>query len=609
VLNPGDTIGDWQIVLPLGRGGMGAVYRCRHALSQRIEAAVKVLEPTPLSGARERFIREAEALHALRHPAIVGISGFGEDARTGLLFLAMELVGGEDFDRLLQRGAFPRERVGEIFASLADGLAYAHRRGVAHRDLKPANLMLRGDGSPVLVDFGIAVQEGRDRLTQEGVVPGTVAYAAPEQVTAAGRHDAAMADVYALGQVMCECLTGSFTFPRPPDVDDHRRSIQILRAKLKIQALDPGHEAPPRLRELVRTATAPDPGRRGPPLDRWGRILAGGVADEPEESATALLAAPARGPRSEPILPLDLALPTGDDLVLGAPDADLGTGDGSRTGTAVRRRRAVGVAALSATLVVAAGAAVVVAALVVGAALVWGGLRDDGAVAWTLDEAPEAHEGFPLGDILEAPDLELAELEAEAERREIRPQVPSPAPTGAARGAPRAPVGEARLVVAADVPAAVWVDGAYVRDSPTVLRLPAGAYGIELRPADGAPRAFRVSLEPGESVRRIWSFPQGEWRSFDGGVDPVGLPSRPPVGDAESRMNASPATRACLAQASVGEPLPFTLAIVPDGTVVADGLTGDLRGSPLDECLKGAARALTFRPSVLGAGVTVRVKP
>ena len=84
---------------------MGSVYRCRHALSARIEAAVKVLKPTDRAGSRERFIREAEALHSLRHPAIVRIAGFGQDADTGLMWIAMELVHGDTFERLIQRGA------------------------------------------------------------------------------------------------------------------------------------------------------------------------------------------------------------------------------------------------------------------------------------------------------------------------------------------------------------------------------------------------------------------------------------------------------------------------------------------------------------------------
>ena len=206
MLRPGDRIGDWEVVLPLGQGGMGSVCRCRHALSHRIEAAVKVLKPTDMAGARERFIREAEALHALSHPAIVRVHGFGLDARTELLWLAMELVSGQNFEFLLQDGEFPSERAAEIFGTVAEGLAYAHSRGIVHRDIKPGNLMLRDDGRAILLDFGIAVQEGHERLTQEGVVPGTVAYAAPEQVTFGTDHDPALSDLYSLGQVLCGAL-------------------------------------------------------------------------------------------------------------------------------------------------------------------------------------------------------------------------------------------------------------------------------------------------------------------------------------------------------------------------------------------------------------------
>ncbi len=614
MLNPGDTIGDWQIVLPLGRGGMGAVYRCRHALSHRIEAAVKVLEPTTVSGARERFIREAEALHQLRHPAIVRITGFGQDARTGLLFLAMELVQGEDFDKLLSRGAFPRDRAAEIFAALADGLAYAHSRGVAHRDLKPANLMLQADGSPVLLDFGIAVQEGRDRLTQEGVVPGTVAYAAPEQVLAAGRTDPAIADVYALGQVFQECLTGRFVFDRGAEIDDHRRSVKILRAKMKMAPLDPGPAFAPRIRDLVRTATAPEPTRRGPPLAAWSGVLRrGGLlasdanddVDLPEESATALLAAPVAAPPRSPALPLDLAMPTGEESPLDPLSLESETlPDESRTGTGVRRRRAVGLAAVSAAAVIAVGALSLIAVVAVGVAA-WFASSSEQAAAFLIEEPAPPTEDFRLGDVLEADPVDVAEIEAEAARREVRPAVVAPVGGGGSRPRAAAPAGEGRLVVAADTAAAVWVDGSYVRESPTVLRLPAGRYEVELRGPDGASRRFTAAVRPDESVRRIWSFKLGEWRSFEGGVDPAGLPARPATGDVGVRLEGMSATRACLDAHPVEGAVTFTLVVVPDGSVVADGLTGALRGTPLDTCLKEVARTLTFKPSVSGAAVTV----
>jgi len=621
VLKTGDTIGDWRVVAPLGRGGMGAVYRCRHALSERIEAAVKVLEPTSISGARERFIREAEALHALRHPAIVRIAGFGQDTKSDLLFLAMELVEGEDFDKLIARGAFPSARIGPIFAALADGLAYAHSRGVVHRDLKPANLMLQADGSPVLLDFGIAVQQGQDRLTQEGVVPGTVAYAAPEQVRGRGDQDPALCDLYALGQVLCECASGRYTFARDPEVSDHRRSVQILRAKLSIQPLDPGPEVEPAVRALVRSATAPEPEHRGPPLAAWSTALGGRAAlpalrDAPAESeardpdeATALLAAPRADVRAS--LPPDLALPTQDDLDLGSLRAIDGEtlGDGTVTSTAVRRRRAVGVAAGTAAVIVGLGSVGLAVVLAIGVVLWFGALADEVVPVWPGDEPALAEPEFRLSDVLDFQDVDVAEIMSEAERREVVPPVSAPAaPAPARKVVSQALAGEARLVVAADIPAAVWINGVHERDSPAVFRLPAGRYEVELRPATGEPRRFAVLLRPDDHVRRIWSFPKSEWRSFDGGVDPTGLPARPPIADAEDRFLALAATRECLAEPwGPSAPSRFTLVVVPDGSVVADGLTGELRGTAFDDCLKAAARQLQFRPSVAGATATVSV--
>lgn len=612
MLHPGDTIGDWQIVLPLGRGGMGAVYRCRHLLSERIEAAVKVLEPTSVHGSRARFIREAEALHALRHPAIVRLTGFGEDARTGLLFLAMELVAGEDFERLLHRGAFPRERASQIFAALASGLDYAHSRGVVHRDLKPGNLMLQADGSPVLLDFGIAVQQGRDRLTQEGVVPGTVAYASPEQLVDGVEPNPKLADVYALGQVLCECVRGEVTYPLDPSVNDHQRSLQILRTKMKIGPLDPGAGVRPAVRELVRTATAPDPSRRGPPLAEWPAILTRSEGREPsaaDEDQTALQAAPGSAGRSSDALPLDLALP--GEPAPRLTDAETVT-QLSLTGTAVRIRRTVGWVVGSAGLVVVVGVVAVGVVAAVALGLWWAGLPGQGSSTWpAIDEEPPPP-AFRLGDVLELDARDLEDIEAEAERRASAGQASrdtrSPAsPVRPARTA--SAEGEVRLVLAADMPATIWIDGEERRESPTVLRLSPGRYRVELRARDGARRTFPVTLRVGEVTRRIWSFADGEWRSFEGGIDGAGLPRRPALGSAQARLQRADATQACFAGVEDAAPVRFSFVVVPDGTVVADGVQGATRGDDLDRCLRDAVRQLSFEPSATGAAVTVELRP
>jgi len=629
VLNPGDRIGDWEIILPLGQGGMGSVYRCRHALSHRIEAAVKVLEPTDLAGARERFIREAEALHALSHPAIVRVHGFGQDARTELLWLAMELVDGKNFEHLLQDGAFPSERATDIFASVAEGLAYAHSRGIVHRDIKPANLMLRHDGRVVLLDFGIAVQEGHDRLTQEGVVPGTVAYAAPEQVTFGDADDPALADIYSLGQVLCECLTGRFTFPRDADVDDQRRAVQILKKKLRMKPLDPGSGVPDHVRDLVVHATQPDPARRGPPLSEWAAVLG------PERKATDDAA-----PSAAPTLPDLKAAPPGDgpsadDIDLDGPSVEVVPADASLPGPdddpdvdpdLLEAETEVHGPRRGSPWLWLVGSVVVVVLLGLLVVLLVGGVA--GGAAWlTLRDAPPppSVDDSRLGDVLDVPDepdepgsadtdtdtlarVPAPDLDPPTEPTPSSPTHTAPASTTPSPSVRTSGTGDARLVVASDQPASIYLDGALLRMTPLTRRLDAGDYQVRLVAGGGREKRFAVHLEPGETARRIWDFDDGEWRSFEGGLDEARLPARPRVGGVESRIRELPSIRACLRT----DPQPWTITlrflVVPDGSVAADGIEPDsLKDSVLEDCLFDAVRALEFGPSQAGAAVRVRL--
>lgn len=347
MLNVGERIGDWIVVRPLGEGGMGAVYEARNAMSDRIRAALKVMKPESLDDAKSRFIREVETLHALRHPAIVRVAGWGEDANRGLLFLAMEMVAGEELGKRIAAGPMDPETARRTFEALAQALAHAHASGIAHRDLKPANILLTESGEPRLVDFGIAVQEGRTRLTGMGMVAGTPAYMAPELFV--GEHiDAKVADVYSLGQVLYECLVGAEAFPDKPGLSSHQQLVHLIGRKSQATSLDPGAAIPAPLRSAVLAATHPDPQRR-PTMEALAAALSPtGSVNPPTTWVNTTPQAPSPAPVAPPVL-VGPQVPAAPSPV-GPANTRLKT-----AGVAVGLLSAVGITAVVATLVVIVG--------------------------------------------------------------------------------------------------------------------------------------------------------------------------------------------------------------------------------------------------------------
>ncbi|MGH9648959.1 MAG: serine/threonine-protein kinase, partial [Terriglobales bacterium] len=206
-LSAGTRVGPYEILSPIGAGGMGEVYRARDSRLGR-DVALKVL-PDELSADRERlqrFEQEARAASALNHPAIVTIYELGQaDAAS---YIAMELVEGDTLRALLTAGALPLHKVIQIAAQIADGLAKAHGAGIVHRDLKPENLMVSRDGFVKILDFGLAkltaplTGESSDAstsgpVTGTGVLLGTFGYMSPEQ--ASGRPLDFRSDQFSLG--------------------------------------------------------------------------------------------------------------------------------------------------------------------------------------------------------------------------------------------------------------------------------------------------------------------------------------------------------------------------------------------------------------------------
>ncbi len=239
---------------------MGAVYRVHSALTQRLEAALKVMKPTLDEDARRRFVREAEALSALRHPAIVRVMGFSEDPTRGLLYLVMELAIGETLKDRLARGAMTLPEALRTFVPLASALDHAHDAGIFHRDLKPANVVLCDDGTPRLVDFGIAGGTAGQTLTDTGQM-GTLSYLPPE-VFRGQTADPRGIDVYGFGLLLYEALIGTRVFAVDPGVTAAVAAASVGARKLQQKRLELPETFPPTLRDGVAAATDPDPSAR-----------------------------------------------------------------------------------------------------------------------------------------------------------------------------------------------------------------------------------------------------------------------------------------------------------------------------------------------------------
>ncbi|AUX45017.1 uncharacterized protein SOCE26_064980 [Sorangium cellulosum] len=212
-MRQGEVIADRFVVEELvGAGGMGQVYRARDRLSGAA-VAVKVLSERRASGKGEaRFAREAEVLASIHHPGIVRYVAHGTTG-AGVPYLAMEWLAGEDLGARLQRLPLTLDEAVALVSRAAGALAAVHDRGVVHRDVKPSNLFLvdRDVARVKLLDFGIALRPDVTRMTQTGALLGTAGYMAPEQARGAEQVDA-RADVFALGCVLFECLTGAPAF-------------------------------------------------------------------------------------------------------------------------------------------------------------------------------------------------------------------------------------------------------------------------------------------------------------------------------------------------------------------------------------------------------------
>ena len=268
-LQPGTTLGPYEILSPIGAGGMGEVYKARDTRLDRT-VAIKVLPEHVASDPdlKQRFEREAKTISSLNHPHICTLHDIG--TQDGIDFLVMEYLEGDTLAQRLEKGALPLDQALKVAVEIADALDKAHRQGITHRDLKPGNIMLTKAGAKLL-DFGLAKlrdpkaavispferETRRASLTSEGTILGTLQYMAPEQLE--GKDADARTDIFAFGSVVYEMITGKEAFTG-------ESQASLIAAILDSQptpmsTLQP--MSPPALDRVVRKCLGKDP------EDRW----------------------------------------------------------------------------------------------------------------------------------------------------------------------------------------------------------------------------------------------------------------------------------------------------------------------------------------------------
>ena len=268
-LSVGTRLGPYEILAPLGSGGMGEVYRAKDTRLDRT-VAIKILPSHLSSNAdhKQRFEREARAISSLTHPHICGLYDVG--SQNGTEFLVMEFLEGETLAHRLAKGPLPTDQMLRYAIQIADALDKAHKQGIVHRDLKPGNIMLTKSGVKLL-DFGLAKvvsaaapvagvsqldTQQRD-ITTEGTILGTIQYMSPEQLE--GKEVDSRTDIFAFGSVLYEMATGKHAF-------NGKSQASLMSAILKdeppqISQVQP--LTPPALDRIVKTCLAKEPD------DRW----------------------------------------------------------------------------------------------------------------------------------------------------------------------------------------------------------------------------------------------------------------------------------------------------------------------------------------------------
>jgi eukaryotic-like serine/threonine-protein kinase len=245
MFGPGERIGDYEVLAPLGAGGMGSVYKVRHAISERIEALKVILQKASTTPeTEERFLREIRLQASLEHPHIAALhTAFRIHDQ---LVMAMEFVEGVSLHEKLRPPGITLGQALEYAAQVLEALAYAHGHGVIHRDIKPSNVMIGPHGLVKLLDFGLATTGHDLELTQPGTLLGSPYYISPEQ--ARGEPTDARSDVYSTGAMLYEMVAG-----RPPFDAGSGGAYAIIAAHLHRKPQSPAEVNPRVPAGLART--------------------------------------------------------------------------------------------------------------------------------------------------------------------------------------------------------------------------------------------------------------------------------------------------------------------------------------------------------------------
>jgi eukaryotic-like serine/threonine-protein kinase len=344
--------GRYRVLRHLGSGGMASVLLCEDERLGR-QVAVKRLHADSPVDVAQRFNREAKLGASLNHPNLVSVFDTATDPE-GVL-IVMEYVDGEPLSRMLRRGPLRPEEVRRIVLDLGDALDHAHAQGIVHRDVKPANVLVRDDGVTKLADLGIATASDGTKITRSGIVLGTAAYMAPEQLE--GRTLGPAADIYALAAIAFEALSGK----KPREGTTPMEIAHKIATEGPPDLSDAWPNAPRAAAGVLKRGMALDPDDRPESAGQFARELAEALKDEPTKTAPTR-----RFLRKQPVAAAaatdnghDTPTPTPRSAPAALPAKPRGGGPTNRA----RRRPSLLVPVLAIALIALAGAAIAGAVL------------------------------------------------------------------------------------------------------------------------------------------------------------------------------------------------------------------------------------------------------